>query len=195
MLLDRKLSGISVDPLLTLEGHHELNQVFFDDVRVPIYNRIGAENEGWTVAKYLLEFEWGGIAYAPRVKVGSLRLKEMSATEEGGNGKSFLEDSNFRHRLANLEIKINALEIIEKRVMSALSQGQNPGASSSIFKLRVSEFLQEMLEFTMNVLGYNAVPYQPEVYIVGKAHNAELWTSRNFKILQPKGGNNLCRSK
>lgn len=167
LLFDMDLPGITVKPILTFAGDHELNQVFFDNVRVPQANRIGDENQGWTVAKYLLEFERGGVPYSPRVKAGMLKLKEMSRQEPGGNGGKLIEDAGFRGRLAKLEIGVQSLEIIEKRVMSALSQGENPGASSSIFKLRGSELLQEMLEMTMNAIGYYAMPYQPEAYVPG----------------------------
>ena len=167
LLFDMDLPGITVKPILTYAGDHELNQVFFDDVRVPQSSRVGDENQGWTVAKYLLEFERGGVPYTPRVKAGLLRLKDMIHKEAGGDGRSLAEDPDFRGRLAKLEIGIQAAEIIEKRVMSALSQGENPGYASSIFKLRGSELLQEMLELTMKTLGNYAAPYQPEAYVFG----------------------------
>ena len=167
LLFDMDLPGITVKPILTYAGDHELNQVFFDDVRVPQSSRVGDENQGWTVAKYLLEFERGGVPYTPRVKAGLLRLKDMIHKEAGDDGHSLAEDPDFRGRLAKLEIGIQAAEIIEKRVMSALSQGENPGYASSIFKLRGSELLQEMLELTMKTLGNYAAPYQPEAYVFG----------------------------
>ena len=167
LLFDMDLPGITVKPILTYAGDHELNQVFFDDVRVPQSSLVGDENQGWTVAKYLLEFERGGVPYTPRVKAGLLRLKDMIHKEAGGDGRSLAEDPDFRGRLAKLEIGIQAAEIIEKRVMSALSQGENPGYASSIFKLRGSELLQEMLELTMKTLGNYAAPYQPEAYVFG----------------------------
>ena len=167
LLFDMDLPGITVKPILTYAGDHELNQVFFDNVRVPQTCRVGEENQGWTVAKYLLEFERGGIPYTPRVKAGLLRLKGMVGKEGGGDGQKLVDGPSFRGRLAQLEMKIRAAEIIEKRVMSALSQGENPGASSSIFKLRGSELLQEMLELSMQALGYYAAPYQPEAYVFG----------------------------
>ncbi|MEC9185133.1 MAG: acyl-CoA dehydrogenase family protein, partial [Pseudomonadota bacterium] len=108
-----------------------------------------------------------GVPYTPRVKAGLLRLKDMIHKEAGGDGRRLAEDPDFRGRLAKLEIGIQAAEIIEKRVMSALSQGENPGYASSIFKLRGSELLQEMLELTMKTLGNYATPYQPEAYVFG----------------------------
>ena len=167
LLFDIKTPGITVKPIVMFSGDHELNQVFFDNVRVPQSCRIGEENQGWTVAKYLLEFERGGIAYTPPVKAGLQNLKAISKIEPGGNGRKLIEDPDFSRELATLEIEITAAEMIEKRVMSALSQGQNPGAASSIFKLRGSELLQRMLEMTMNALGNYAAPYQPDAYSQG----------------------------
>lgn len=167
LLFDMKTPGITVEPILTFAGDHELNQVFFDDVRVPKANRIGDENQGWTVAKYLLEFERGGIAYTQPVKAGLEKLSVIGGIEPGGNGGKLSDDPGFRQKLASLQMEVMAAEITEKRVMSALSQGQNPGSASSIFKLRGSELLQRMLELTMNAIGNYAMPYQPEAYIPG----------------------------
>jgi acyl-CoA dehydrogenase len=167
LLFDMNLPGIKVEPILMFSGDHELNQVFFDDVRVPKANRVGDENQGWTVAKYLLEFERGGIAYTPPVKAGLQRLSDISRLEAGGNGQKLADDPDFRRQIAELEIGIMANEITEKRVMSALSQGQNPGSASSMFKLRGSELLQDMLALTMNAIGGHGAVYQPEAFIPG----------------------------
>ena len=167
LLFDMNLPGITVEPILMFSGDHELNQVFFDDVRVPKANRIGAENQGWTVAKYLLEFERGGVAHTPPVKAGLRKLVAISRLEAGGDGGKLIDDPNFRRQLADLEIEIMANEISEKRVMNALSQGQNPGSASSMFKLRGSELLQRMLELTMQAIGGYGAIYQPEAYIPG----------------------------
>ena len=167
LLFDMNLPGITVEPILMFSGDHELNQVFFDDVRVPKANRIGDENQGWTVAKYLLEFERGGIAYTPPVKAGLRRLVDISRSATGGDGKTLADDQSFQRQLADLEIGVMANEFTEKRVMSALSQGQNPGSAFSMFKLRGSELLQGMLELTMNAIGGHAAVYQPEAFIPG----------------------------
>ncbi|NKB56718.1 MAG: acyl-CoA dehydrogenase [Alphaproteobacteria bacterium] len=166
LLFDMDLPGIKVEPVIMFSGEHELNQVFFDDVRVPQANRVGPENKGWTVAKYLLEFERGGIAYTPPVKAGLEKLRQIAEAESGGGG-ALIDDPSFRRDLAKLETEITANEISEKRVMSALSLGQNPGAASSMFKLRGSELLQRMLEMTMKAIGYYGAPYQPDAYIPG----------------------------
>lgn len=166
LLFDMDLPGIKVEPVIMFSGEHELNQVFFDNVRVPQANRIGPENKGWTVAKYLLEFERGGIAYTPPVKAGLSRLRDI-AGEEAGRGGALIEDDDFRRQLSHLETQIWANEITEKRVMSALSNGQNPGSASSMFKLRGSELLQQTLELTMRAIGYYANVFQPDASIPG----------------------------
>jgi len=167
LLFDMNLPGITVKPILMFSGDHELNQVFFDDVRVPQANRVGPENKGWTVAKYLLEFERGGISYTPPVKAGLEKLKEISRIETAGSGGKLVDDPDFRRDLAKLETEITANEMSEKRVMSALSLGQNPGAASSMFKLRGSELQQRMLEMTMKAIGNYANVYQPDAFIPG----------------------------
>ena len=166
LLFDMNLPGIKVEPVIMFSGEHELNQVFFDNVRVPQANRIGPENQGWTVAKYLLEFERGGIAYTPPVKAGLARLRHISEQEDGG-GQRLIDDDEFRRQLCHLETQTWANETTEKRVMSALSNGQNPGSASSMFKLRGSELLQQMLELTMRAIGYYAGVFQPDAYIHG----------------------------
>ena len=159
--------GITVKPVLTFAGDHEFNEVFFDDVRVPKANRIGEENKGWTVAKYLLEFERGGVAYSPQVKASVKKLTEIARQEPANGGKKLIDDPDFRRKLASLDIQITAAEMSEKRVMSTLNQGQNPGSASSIFKLRGSEVYQDVLETAMKAIAYYAGPYQPEAYIPG----------------------------
>ncbi len=156
------LPGIKVDPILTMSGDHEVNQVFFDDVRVPVANRIGPENEGWTVAKYLLEFERGGSAYSPSLHAMLEKLKKIAAEEPAGNGEALIRDADFRSRLADLEAQVVALEFFEKKTMSALTTGQNPGAASSIMKLRGSECLQATAAMTVEAISYYANPYEPE---------------------------------
>ena len=166
LLFDMDLPGITVEPVIMFSGQHELNQVFFDDVRVPQANRIGPENKGWTVAKYLLEFERGGIAYTPPVKASLARLRDIAGAKAGG-GQKLIEDDDFHRQLSHLEIQVWANEITEKRVMSALSNGENPGTAASMFKLRGSELLQQTLELTMRAIGYYANVFQPDATIPG----------------------------
>ncbi len=131
-------------------------------MRVPVANRIGPENEGWTVAKYLLEFERGGSAYSPSLHAMLEKLKKIATEEPGGNGEALIQDADFRSRLADLEAQVVALEYFEKKTMSALTTGQNPGAASSIMKLRGSECLQATAAMTVEAISYYANPYEPE---------------------------------
>ncbi|MDF1721854.1 MAG: acyl-CoA dehydrogenase family protein [Minwuia sp.] len=156
------LPGIKVEPILTMSGDHEVNQVFFDDVRVPVANRIGPENEGWTVAKYLLEFERGGSAYSPSLHAMLDKLKRIAAEEAAGDGDALINDPAFSARLADIEAQVVALEFFEKKTMSALNTGENPGAASSIMKLRGSECMQATAELAVEAISYYANPFEPD---------------------------------
>ena len=162
--------GLTVKPIITLAGDHEVNQVFFDNVRTPMANRIGPENAGWTIAKYLLEFERGGDAYTPNLYA---RLEDVRriAREEAADGTGRLaDDTGFVQRLAAAEIAIQALEMIELQVLSDLSRGRNPGAVSSLMKIRGSETLQALDHLGVEALAWYAAPFEPEARMLG--HNA-----------------------
>src|ERR1700760_4588342 len=125
LLLEMDTPGINVRPIITLAGEHEVNQVFFDNVRVPKSGRLGEENDGWTVAKYLLEFERGGGSGAG-LKVSLEKLRAMAKEERGDDGQALLDDDTFRIKFAAAEVKLSAIEMTEHRVMSALAAGRNP---------------------------------------------------------------------
>ena len=127
LLLDMATPGITVQPIITLAGEHEVNQVFLDNVRVPKAKRVGAENEGWTVAKYLLEFERAAAGRRLVSKSSLARLRRLACTEPCGEGRSLVEDKTFERKLAETEILVDAIEMSEHRVMSALASGKNPG--------------------------------------------------------------------
>lgn len=150
LLIDMTSPGVTVQPIVTLAGEHELNAVFFDNVRVPKANRLGEENDGWTVAKYLLEFERGG-QYAPGLKVRVQRLREIAR-------RSLSPDDGIWARLADLEIAIESMEITEHRVMTALASGSNPGPMSSMLKTQGTETMQRVEELAVELAGgYGAV--------------------------------------
>lgn len=154
LLIDMKAPGVSVRPIVSLSGEHELNEVFFDGVRVPQSDRLGPENDGWTVAKYLLEFERGG-SFAPALRARLRRLR-AAAKEESINGPPLLENAAFEARLAQAEIKVDAIQVTEHRVASALSAGQNPGPLSSMLKTQGTEMLQRLEELGLDVAGHYA---------------------------------------
>jgi acyl-CoA dehydrogenase len=154
LLLDMASPGISVKPIVTLAGEHEVNQVFFDEVRVPKANRLGEENAGWTVAKYLLEFErGGGSAAGLKVRLGNLRATA---------GSEHLGAAHARRRLAEAEISVLAIDISERRVLSALASGEKPGPAASMLKTQGAEALQSIDELALEAAGAYAAVHQPQ---------------------------------
>jgi alkylation response protein AidB-like acyl-CoA dehydrogenase len=166
LLIDMDTAGLTVEPIVTLAGDHEVNQVFFDDVRVPKANRVGPENQGWTVAKYLLEFERGGTAYGPGLAAALRRLRAVAEAEAAG-GAPLIEDDGFRRRIAEAEVKAAALDATERRLMSAMGQGQNPGAAASMLKTLGSELNQQVSELAVEAVAYYAAPHQPDARVPG----------------------------
>ena len=164
-----KTPGLTVAPIVTLAGDHEVNQVFFDSVRTPVANRIGPENAGWTVAKYLLEFERGGEAYTPNLHARLEDVKRIAREEAADGSGRLIAERGFIERLAEAEMDIQALEMIEMQVLSDLSRGRNPGAVSSSMKIRGSETLQKLDHLGVEALAWYAAPFEPEARELG--HN------------------------
>jgi len=167
LLLEMNTPGISIRPLPTLdgpvEGQQEINQVFFEDVRVPIVNRIGEEGMGWTYAKYLLEFERGN-AYAPGLMNMLKKVRRIASAEASGNGTSMIQDTDFRRKLANLQIKVEALNATELKIFSAMSSGTPVGPASSMLKLEGSETQQAITELTLEAVGIYAQPFVADTW-------------------------------
>ena len=158
LLFDMDLPGIKVEPIITLGGDHEVNQVFFDDVRVPKSGRIGEENMGWTYAKYLLEWERGAAAWSPRL-IADLKHLRHIARQENANGRRLADDPAFAARTDDIEVELMALEMIELRIMSVLSKGGSPGPEASMIKTRGSEAMQRLTTLTMEATAYYAAPF------------------------------------
>jgi alkylation response protein AidB-like acyl-CoA dehydrogenase len=167
LLLEMNTPGISIRPLPTLdgpvEGQQEINQVFFEDVRVPIVNRIGEEGMGWTYAKYLLEFERGN-AYAPGLMNMLKKVRRIASAEASGHGTSMIQDTDFRRKLANLQIKVEALNATELKIFSAMSSGTPVGPASSMLKLEGSETQQAITELTLEAVGIYAQPFVADTW-------------------------------
>jgi alkylation response protein AidB-like acyl-CoA dehydrogenase len=161
LLIDMKTKGITVRPIRTIDGGVEVNEVFFDDVRVPKENLIGELNKGWTYAKYLLGYERTGIARIGLSKQLLKRLKHIAATEQA-DGRPLIEEPHFRDRLAALEIELMALDITNLRTISQKHESKVPGPGPSILKVKGSEIQQGLSELLMEALGVYAMPYQPE---------------------------------
>lgn len=161
ILVDMKTPGIKVEPLVTLDypvaGQQEINQVFYDDVKVPKENLIGQINKGWDYAKYLLSFERGN-AYGPGLKRALGKVKKNASQTDAG-GRALIEDQAFRAKLDDLEIQISAMEFFELRMFSAMSAGQRPGAEASMLKCRGTEIQQAISECAVEAIGYYAMPF------------------------------------
>ena len=160
LLVDMETPGVTVAPIITMAGDHEVNQVFFDNVRVPQANRIGEENKGWTYAKYLLEFERGGGFSAPLIRHQLQRLWRLYR-ETADKVSGFDSNANYRRRIARLEIDLKALEITELRILSSVSGGGNPGPESSILKLNTVRLEQDINELSVDIMGYQGLLMEP----------------------------------
>jgi alkylation response protein AidB-like acyl-CoA dehydrogenase len=154
LLLDMNTPGITVEPIVFASGTHEVNQVFFDDVRVPTRNRVGEEHQGWTVAKYLLEFERGGGGTAAH-RSALTRVRRLAA-EVKVNGQRLIDDADFRRKIDETAIRLEAIQYTEFRIMAALSKGQNPGPESSIMKNLGADIGQRITELAVEAVGYTA---------------------------------------
>jgi alkylation response protein AidB-like acyl-CoA dehydrogenase len=154
LLAPMDLPGISVTPIRSMSGEHEVNQVFLDDVRVPVANRVGAENEGWTIAKYLLTFERGGGSAAGRLNAMLAELKELTRRELGDDGRPLWDDLAFRERIMMLETEIMAIDWTERRQIASYQAGEiTNDALASILKLVVSEATQKLAQLASEALG------------------------------------------
>lgn len=167
LLIDMKTPGVSLKPIVLLDGHPEVNEVFFDDVRVPVNNLIGAENKGWTYAKVLLTHERTNIAGVPRGKRRLLALQRIAANTDDGFGGSMANHSGFKHKLARAEIELMALEYAELRTLAALSVGKAPGPESSILKIVGTELAQSMDELFVELAAYHSLPFLPDQFEEG----------------------------
>jgi alkylation response protein AidB-like acyl-CoA dehydrogenase len=158
LLIDMRSPGITVRPITLLDGSHEVNEIWFEDVRVPIQNRVGDENKGWTYAKFLLGHERTNIAGVGGSKRELARLKRIAA-QERKNGRPLIEDPLFAAHIAQVEIDLWALEITNLRVLSAGRGSRAPGPEASILKIRGTEIGQRISELMMRAVGPYALPF------------------------------------
>jgi alkylation response protein AidB-like acyl-CoA dehydrogenase len=169
LLLRMDTPGIQIKPLPTLDGpatdEQEINQVFFDNVRVPISNRIGEEGKGWTYAKYLLEFERGN-AYAPGLMNQLKKVRTIAAAELADSGEPLIRDRDFQRKLAEMEIRIESLNATELRIFSAMGSGEPVGPASSMLKCAGSEAQQAITELALEAVGGYAAPFIQDTWAV-----------------------------
>jgi pimeloyl-CoA dehydrogenase large subunit len=161
ILIDMKTPGVTVRPIQTIDGSHEVNEVFFDDVKVPVENRVYEENKGWDCAKYLLGNERSGIARVGASKAQVRRLREIASFERVGD-KPLIEDERFAMKIAAIEVELKALEMTQLRVVAAERnrKGNRPDPASSILKIKGSEIQQNISELLMEAIGPYALPDQ-----------------------------------
>jgi alkylation response protein AidB-like acyl-CoA dehydrogenase len=162
LLIDMKSPGVEVRPIITLDGEHEVNEVFFTDVRVPIENLVGEENAGWTCAKYLLTYERTNIAGVGFSVAALARLKRIAAAQTR-NGRPLSEDPSFAARLARVEIDLENMKTTNLRVIAAVAGGGVPGAESSMLKIRGTEIRQEITSLARRAMGVHARPFTQEM--------------------------------
>ncbi|WP_203294694.1 acyl-CoA dehydrogenase family protein [Maricaulis parjimensis] len=161
LLIPMDLAGIDVRPIVMSSGERVQNQVFFDDVRAPAENILGEENKGWTVAKYLLEFERGGAAYAPDLQGRLDVIERQAAAKTNDDGVPLLDDPDFSARLADARIRTDVLEVLEWKIMARLTAGQSVGSSASMMKILGTELSQAVSALAMDLSGPLSMPYQP----------------------------------
>jgi alkylation response protein AidB-like acyl-CoA dehydrogenase len=166
VLIDMKTPGITVRPIITMDGAHEVNEVWFENVRVPVENLVGEENKGWTYAKFLLGHERTNIAGIGIAKRELARLKRI-ASKEVKHGKPLIKDPMFAARIAQIEIDLTALEITNLRVLSAEAEHRAPGPEASILKIKGTEIQQAITELLTQAVGPYALTLRREAMAAG----------------------------
>lgn len=193
LLVDMNQPGIQVRPLLTLAGDHEVNQVFLEDVIVPVEDRIAEEGDGWMLAKFLLENERGGSCHSPKLEYDLSQIEAAAADEPDGRGGVLAEDAEWKRRMAKVRLGIQSLEMIELKILSEVAKGRPPGPQTSLCKLLASNLRQDVdllavdlygtaglqLEFARPFYGDNApAPVHSKAAQVASARylNSRAWT-------------------
>lgn len=191
LLIDMKSEGIKVNPIHSIDNHHSLNEVVFENVRVPVENLIGAENQGWTYAKALLAHERTSIAEVANSKRNLAEIKELAETQSNHRGR-LIDDPYFQSRLSDIEIELMALEYMDLRVLASMSAGDTPGPEASLLKIKGTEIQQALQELRMETIGaYSASlkvdEFQNELHQAGSSSRREYMYGRAATIY---GGSN-----
>jgi alkylation response protein AidB-like acyl-CoA dehydrogenase len=167
LLIDLASSGVSVRPILTTAGDHEVNQVFLEDVIVPAENLVGEEGQGWTIAKFLLENERGGSCHAPKLGYDLDQIEAAAAHESDGKGGALADQVDWRRRVAQTRLSVNALEMIELKIISEIAKGRKPGPQTSLTKLLASNLRQEIDLLAVDLHGVAGLQLQTERPLYG----------------------------
>ena len=168
LLIDMSTPGVTVRPIITIEGEHEVNEIHFENVRVPAANRVGEEGAGWTYGKVLLQHERTNIAGVARSRYRLKKLRQRAGRPVRG-ATPLAGDRNFMRKLAAVEVELKALEYTELRTLAAVASGKAPGPESSILKIKGTEVQQAIDTLYLEAAGYYALPYVPEQYVLGFA--------------------------
>jgi alkylation response protein AidB-like acyl-CoA dehydrogenase len=179
LLVDMNTPGIEVKPIINIAGEHDFNQVFFTNVRVPKSRRLGEENEGWAVARYLLLFEHGAgiIRSAAELRRRMNWVKGLARLESDGHGGRLSADHDFARQLAELEIAVDAAEFAADQLLLTSKPHQSPGSAAELLNIRIRELDQSLTELGVEAIGYYALPDQrqarrvvTDTMLVGPAH-------------------------
>jgi alkylation response protein AidB-like acyl-CoA dehydrogenase len=198
LLIDMQSPGITVKPIITIEGGHEVNEIHFENVRTPAENLVGEEGKGWTYGKVLLQHERTGTAGVARSKYRLKKLRQQAGQRIDG-GEPLIADRNFMRKIAATEVELKALEFTELRTLAAVASGKAPGPESSILKFKGTELQQAVDALYLEAAGYYALPYVPDQYVLGfpeqdrVGENAETKTALryfNFRKASIYGGSN-----
>ncbi|MEL7430433.1 MAG: acyl-CoA dehydrogenase family protein [Pseudomonadota bacterium] len=161
LLIDMNTPGIEVRPIILLDGEHEVNEIFFDNVKVPVENLVGEENKGWTYAKYLLTHERTGTANIGNSNAALDKLKRIAKDQKKG-GKSLIEDPYFAARMAKVEMELNALKTTNLRILAQADAGAAAGPESSMLKVKGTIVRLEINDLARRALGPYALPFSSE---------------------------------
>lgn len=195
MLIDMKSSGIEVKPIITIDGSHEVNMVYFDNVEVPSSNLVGEEGQGWNIAKFLLMHERTGIAGLASLKRELRKIKDIAASTLIGEG-CLMDDASFKLKVNQAEIELLATEFTELRTLSAISIGGDPGPESSILKIKGTELQQTLSELSIEMFAYYSHPFFSEQELgsndsIGPIHASSAMSHYlNFRKVSIYGGSN-----
>ncbi len=168
LLIDMKTPGVTVKPIILLDGVHEVNEVHFDNVKVPVENLVGEEGKGWTYGKVLLQHERANIAAVARSHYRIRRLRKQ-VSESVRGAPPLVTDASYMRQLAAVEVELKALEYTELRTLAAVASGKAPGPESSILKVKGTEIQQAIDMLYVQAAGYYALPYVPDQHEVGFA--------------------------
>jgi len=191
LLVDLNQPGISVRPILTVAGDHEVNQVFLEDVVVPVSDRVGEEGAGWTIAKFLLENERGGSCHAPKLIYDLAQLEQAAKSECDGKGHALADDPQWQRRIARVRLAAQALEMIELRIITEIAKGRKPGPQTSLTKLLASNLRQDIDLLAVDLYGALGLQLEMRRPLYGDRAPAPLHTQA-AQVAAPRYLNSLA---